>query len=383
MLPPRPFPDTAPTHHADLLAAPSRLRALTSSQLLDSLPEASFDRILRVATHLLGVPVGLFSLVTDRRQFFKAQQGLDGPVAEARETPLTHSFCQYVVSLDQPLAVADARQSPLLRENGAVSDLGVIAYLGAPVHGPGGEALGSLCAIDSVPRDWTAEETAVLADLAAMLESEIALRHAARERQMILAEMAHRSKNLFGIVGAIVRMSRRDHDDTGAMGAEIEGRIEALSAAQALSLPTPDGRSLAGVAVPLGDLLDRLLAPYVGLGSRIETDGPQVVLGRGGLASLSLALHEMATNSVKYGALGRSGRLRIDWRRRDGEVEIDWIDEVPGMAAAAAGAANPAGFGSQLFELTLAGQLDGRYAPLADAPGWAMRMVLPLRMLAA
>ena len=167
-------PDEA-SHRARLDDA-SRLAALERSGLMDTPPEDAFDRAVRLATRVLGTPVGLLSLVDGERQFFKAQTGLSGWAADDRQTPLTHSFCQHVVARNAPLAVRDARSDPLVRGNLAVEDLGVIAYLGVPVHAPDGEVLGSFCAIESEPRDWEDAEREALADIAAGIEAEIALR---------------------------------------------------------------------------------------------------------------------------------------------------------------------------------------------------------------
>lgn len=157
---------------------PIRLTALHATALMDSPPEEAFDRAVRVATRLLGTPVGLVSLVDGERQFFKAQTGLPEHTAAARQTPLSHSFCQHVVETELPLSVRDAREDPLVRKNLAIKDLGVIAYLGVPLHAPDGHVLGSFCAIQSEPRDWTADEQAILEDVAAGIEAEISLRSA-------------------------------------------------------------------------------------------------------------------------------------------------------------------------------------------------------------
>lgn len=151
------FPEKITNEHEAVVNSRRRLAALAQTGLVDTLPEEAFDRAVRLATRLTGTPVALFSLVDATRQFFKAQTGLSAEVATSRETPLSHSFCQYVVSQDSPLAVSDARRHPLLRDNLAVPELDVIAYLGVPVHGPGGETLGSICAIDSNPHEWTEE----------------------------------------------------------------------------------------------------------------------------------------------------------------------------------------------------------------------------------
>ena len=80
------------------LLDPARLAQLSRLRLLDTPPEEPFDRLTRLAARTLGAPVALVSLVDDRRQFFKSAHGLPEPWASQRETPLTHSFCQHVVT---------------------------------------------------------------------------------------------------------------------------------------------------------------------------------------------------------------------------------------------------------------------------------------------
>ncbi|MGI8552255.1 MAG: GAF domain-containing protein [Dehalococcoidia bacterium] len=162
---------------------PERLAALRATALLDSKAEAAFDRLTRLATRVLRAPVALVSLVDDDRQFFKSCIGLPEPWASARETPLSHSFCQYVVATSEPLIIEDARKDSLLRESLAIPDLGVVAYVGMPLATAEGMVLGSFCVIDHVPRAWTEDELAILGDLAASATAEIALRESAREAQ--------------------------------------------------------------------------------------------------------------------------------------------------------------------------------------------------------
>src|SRR5918997_6238455 len=133
----------------DLLLDPARLAALRSTDLLDSLPEPSFDRLTRLAAKILRAPVALVSLVDGDRQFFKSSLGLPEPWASLRETPLSHSFCQHVVHAAAPLVIADARAHPLVRDNPAIRDLGVVAYLGLPLATADGAVLGSFCVIDA------------------------------------------------------------------------------------------------------------------------------------------------------------------------------------------------------------------------------------------
>jgi GAF domain-containing protein len=159
----------------------ARLDALRATGLLDSDITPSFDRIARLAAHVLNAPVALVSLVDADRQFFKSCLGLPEPWASERQSPLTHSFCQHAVASREPLLVDDAREHQRLRDNLAIRDMGVIAYAGIPLIDPGGHALGTLCVMDSQPRHWTTHQVQLLSDLAASVITEITLARAARE----------------------------------------------------------------------------------------------------------------------------------------------------------------------------------------------------------
>ena len=164
-----------------------RLLALRRSRLLDSRQEEAFDRLTRRACRIIGVPVALVSLVDADRQFFKSAQGLREPVASTRQTPLSHSFCQYVVAGARPLVVPDARAVPRLADSPAIADLDVIAYAGVPLCAHG-HVLGAFCAIDPSAHEWTDEDLAVLHDLASACSEEVHLRAALREGRRIRAE---------------------------------------------------------------------------------------------------------------------------------------------------------------------------------------------------
>lgn len=163
-----------------ILKDPDRLAALAETALLDTPPEEAFDRFTRIASRVLQTPVSLVSLVADDRQFFKSQVGLTEPLRSRRETPLSYSFCRYVVATRRPLIVNDARLHPELHDNPAVHEYGVVAYVGVPLITPDGHALGTLCALDYVPRDWTDADAAPVHDLATFLMNEIELRHFCR-----------------------------------------------------------------------------------------------------------------------------------------------------------------------------------------------------------
>lgn len=175
-----------------------RTNALVRTGLLDSPAEESFDTLTQLASSLLGIPVSLVSLVDTDRQFFKSQVGLGEPWAAMRETPLTHSFCQWVVSSHDELFVADARTHQLLSHNQAIADLGVVAYGGVPLTSTSGEPLGSLCAIDTAPRVWSEANIALLRHLAQVAEACIAIseNEAAKKQPALDAEQQGIARSL-------------------------------------------------------------------------------------------------------------------------------------------------------------------------------------------
>jgi PAS domain S-box-containing protein len=165
------------------LVNPDRLATLRSLGFLDPRSDVPFDRLTRLAARALHIPITLISFVSDERQVFPGATGLPEPWATRRETPLSHSFCQYVVDSNEPLIVTDAREHPLVHDNLAIPGIGVIAYVGIPLQTKGGHVLGSFCAIDTQPHAWTTDEIGLLHDFAGATLAEIELRVAARETE--------------------------------------------------------------------------------------------------------------------------------------------------------------------------------------------------------
>ena len=118
-----------------------RVAALRDMGLLTDTPEEAYDRFTRLAAAIVEAPIALFTVITDEEQFFRSQVGLPEPVATTRRTPLSHSFCQYVILSSAPLRVEDARVHPVVKGNPAIEELNAIAYLGrAADHPPRGDA---------------------------------------------------------------------------------------------------------------------------------------------------------------------------------------------------------------------------------------------------
>ena len=337
------------------------LNALRRSGLLDTPPDARFDRVTALVRDVLRVPVCLVSLVERDRQFFKSATGLPEPWGSSRETPLSYSFCQHIVRGERPLRVPDAREDARFCDNPAVEELKAVAYLGVPIHFAG-VVIGALCAIDDRPRNWTGQDADRLGDFAAIVDSEIELlrlaaeRDAEREKAEVLArEHAHRVKNSLSVAASLVTLSASEATSARDVARIARERILALASAQKL-IWSRDG------AGELRTLLDTILGPYMLTGdSMIRFDGQPVPLPEDKITPLSLIFHELATNASKYGALSTAGgRLELGWRTMGDRLAIRWTErlveagepgDTPVQLREQNGDAAGEGFGTQLVNL--------------------------------
>jgi diguanylate cyclase (GGDEF)-like protein len=193
-----------------------RIAALNAEGLLDGAPEPMFDRFARLAARVANAPTALVSVVGDDRQCFAGLCGLGQPWADARQTPLSHSFCQHVMANAAPLIIEDARVDPVLCSNLAIVDLDVIAYAGFPIVSPSGQVLGSLCAIDSKPRTWAQAQLEALDDVALLVAHELQRRELVRRlavdaRADVLTNTANRRAWDEELPSALRRAERLGH----------------------------------------------------------------------------------------------------------------------------------------------------------------------------
>ena len=157
-----------------------RLQELRRYAILDTPPEARFDRITGLAARLFRVPIALVSLVDEDRQWFKSHHG-----THLRETPREISFCTHAIQTEGVMVVPDAARDPRFASSPLVTgEPHVRFYAGAPLITSAGFRIGTLCLNDTQPREpLSAEEQKNLADLADIVVDELELRVAERERR--------------------------------------------------------------------------------------------------------------------------------------------------------------------------------------------------------
>ncbi|MEO6508446.1 MAG: GAF domain-containing sensor histidine kinase [Patescibacteria group bacterium] len=157
----------------------ARLIAVKETQLLNTDPEESFDRLTKLASKLLKTPISFVTLLEANRDFVKSHFGLPEPIATQREITAHPSFCQHIVSHREPLILEDARKSALFKDFPSVLNMGVRAYAGIPLITVEGQALGTCCVVDFKPRKWKKDEIEILKELAKSVMTEINLKQIA------------------------------------------------------------------------------------------------------------------------------------------------------------------------------------------------------------
>lgn len=152
-------------------------------------------------------------------------------------------------------------------------------------------------------------------------------RRMAEQRQMILHEMNHRIKNLFMLANGLVALCRREAETIDAFAADLQSRLVALAQAHEASAHLPQEDRRPG-AIALHDLLKTTLKPFESRsGPKIEIHGAGAMIGPRSLPSIALLLHELATNSAKYGALRSvEGALRIEMAITGDKVRLIWTE---------------------------------------------------------
>jgi PAS domain S-box-containing protein len=198
---------------------------------------------------------------------------------------------------------------------------------------------------------------------------DITERKSAEERQNLLVrEVDHRARNALAVVQSIVRLTRAESKE-GYIAA-VEGRITALSRAHVLlSQSRWQGANLSRI-------LDEEFAPYRRAEvEKIATKGPEIFLEPGTAQIIALALHELATNAAKYGALSSAqGRVSLSWELVPGRLDVQWVEN----GGPAVKSPSSEGYGTRVICASIERQLDGRAAFDWRPEGLRFTMSIPL-----
>jgi len=363
-----------------------RFAALESYRILDTPREQDFDDLAQIASQVCGTPIAVVNLVGTTRQWFKAEVGLG-----VRETPLETSFCGQAILAADIMIIPDATKDTRFDCNPLVTgEPGLRFYAGALLKTPDGLPIGTMCVLDFEPRQLDEHQIRTLKLLArqamtqlelrkSLAEKEAAIREqeaAAEQQRLLTFELKHRMKNTLAMVLAIANQTIRSGVSVEDARSTFAARLGALSKAQ--DILTQSTWTQASVR----DVVYSALAPHGGDGGRFTFEGPDVGLSSRCSLGLSLALHELATNAAKYGALSNDvGIVEIIW-------SVDRTVSPPAFSFQWAERSGPLvspptreGFGSRIIERFLASYFHGT-ATLSYSPtGVVLSLSAPLSAL--
>jgi two-component sensor histidine kinase len=364
-------------------AESDRLAALRSYRVLDTPPEPAFDDLVQLAARACQAPIALISLIDARRQWFKAEVGFG-----VQETPLDRAICLSAMLLPGMTIVPDLTEDPRFVRNPLVTgEPHLRFYAGAVLRTPDGVPLGALCVLDHRPRDLTEEQASTLTMRAGQVMSQLELRRAIAERDdvleanrtfeqrqsLLVRELHHRVKNTLATVQALVGATGRSTGSFDAFYRSFSKRIASL--AKTHNLLTEDYWQTAS----LREIALNELKPFAeGRQPRFMLIGPPVELSADLAVPVGMALHELTTNAICYGALSVPG----------GHVEVRWsVDEAEGVrklhlewrerGGPPVSAPQHQGFGTTLLQRILPMQCKAEVEVQYDPEGLRFRMQAP------
>jgi len=199
------------------------------------------------------------------------------------------------------------------------------------------------------------------------------------KRRLLVRELHHRIKNTFAIIGGMVTMTAKTAKSVEEMAHVLRGRLVALAAAHELIRPAITAELDHSEQTTLATLFESILSPHLFQADQMQIDAAPVDLGVVATTSLALVLHELATNSSKYGALSLpSGKLRITGRPAGTSTRLEWIEE---GGPPISGPPQHQGFGSRLASMSVAGQLGGELEFHWKESGLEVVLLIPTERL--
>ncbi|MDB5641692.1 MAG: blue-light-activated histidine kinase [Hyphomicrobiales bacterium] len=344
-----------------------RLAALHRYDILDTPREQDFDDIAALASEICDTPIAAVNLIAEGRQWFKAEVGLG-----VRETPLETSFCGHALLEADFMIVPDATKDVRFNCNPLVTGPpGLRFYAGALLKSEENLPIGTLCVLDRRARTLNERQIRSLTRLARQVMTQMELRRSARLHSLLAHELQHRVKNTLAVVQAIAYQTFRDvaHADANAA---FMARLVALGQAHDRLTET------SWTAAPLSAVIEGALQAHQTGAARQQISGPELQIGASPALSLSLALHELATNAVKYGALSNdSGRVDVTWSVNQGMFRLLWSESGGPVVAPP----TRRGFGSRLVERSLTSEFGAEVVLSFGSEGLRCEVTAPLEAL--
>lgn len=357
----------APEHNREV----ERLAALNRAGILDSAPESVYDDVVRLASQICEAPISLVSLVDADRQWFKARVGL-----ELTETPREQAICAHAINAGDFLELSDTTIDWRSADNPLVTEDGLRFYAGAVLKSCDGLPLGTLCVLDTKPRQLTELQKDALRVLAKQVETQITLRETIAREEVLRREIDHRVKNSLQSVGSFIAIERRHTKDEQCVRVLSRVEQQVRSVAQ---LHQQIGTGQEGDGIDLGQYLTRIVELF-------NQTCPPEIAAKGEFAAyavtakqastLAMIVNELGANVVKHSFGDREGEMSFTGVvLPDGSYQLTCSDN--GTAPDAAEASPRTGMGLQIIDASVR-QLGGTVTSESSARGY--RTVITARL---
>jgi two-component sensor histidine kinase len=328
-----------------------RLTRLRQYGVLDSPRESDFDEIVALASAICETPISVVNLIDADRQWFKAEVGLG-----VRETPLETSLCSHAILQQDFMEIPDTLADDRTADNPLCVDAnGLRFYAGYLLKTDDGLPLGTLCVLDTRPRQLTDLQRETLRVLARQVMHQLDLRKALAHQKLMRREIDHRVKNSLQAVGAYVRQRQRRSGSTEVQEtlSAVVTRIEAVAALHEQMYRTEDGEHVD--LRELGDRLRSVTAELCAPGIELTIDLPAGTIAPPTASALSVILSEFIANSIKHGLRDRQqGSIAIMGERiDDGAVTVLCTDDGVGSDVLTQGRRSNGGLGLRILEASI------------------------------
>lgn len=338
-----------------------RVMALRDYDILDTDPEEVFEDIVRLASEICQMPMSAISLVDAERNWLKAETGLG-----TNEVPIENAICTHAILTDGFLEIEDTTADPRTRDNPlVVGDPKLRFYAGAVLRSPEGLPIGSLCVLDHQPRKLSELQRRTLQVLAKQVMTQLDLRRALHEAEILRREVDHRVKNSLQSISSLTRLQARRTTDRNTREALdiVRRRVDTVAALhEALYRAESDGMVAMKPFVEKVAALIRSSAPE---GVRIRTDVIDADISPSQATGLGVILNEFAANTFKHAFPdGGAGELTIRAECLGDEVLLTCSDNGVGFE----GANDGKSLGLTVME-TSAHQMRAKYELKSDRKG--------------
>ncbi len=372
-----------------------RIGELRALGVLDTEPELRFDDLTELAAQVCDAPIALITLIAEDRQWFKSHFGTD-----VCGTELAASTCAHTILGTGPLVIEDMSADPRTADNLAVREgFGLEFYAGVPLIGRAGLPYGTLCIHDTAPRTLSSQQLVGLQRLArqaviqlelsttlrrseenvaALHETQISLRAALKQTEILRDEIDHRVKNSLSQVAALLRIQAAQSNQPAVKDAlDVAQRRVATIASVHREL----NRSAVDREVSLSDYISNLvddLRSVLPDGIELSHDVPPLRIGTRHATPMAIVINECVANAVKYAFEDRStGKIMIKATREGDQLVFDMSDDGVGMSAGTAGV----GLGTKIIGAA-AQSLDAEAEYPDVTSGHVLRLRIPLATLA-